>query len=75
MSRSTPVYSSGQAAGREGRPHTENPHPKHSFEELLWFHAWHVATVERQEGTKILPGLPLAESGLLMFQQKKDHEL
>lgn len=74
MSRSTPVYSAGQAAGRAGRPHTDNPHPPKSFEELLWFHAWHVAVVENELGEKILPGLPLAESGLLMFTQKRAKE-
>lgn len=75
MRGSTTIYSAGQAAGRAGRPHTDNPYPASSFEELLWFHAWHVAVVENQEGTKILPDLPLAESGMLMFQHKRDAEL
>lgn len=75
MSSCTPVHTAGQLAGRAGRPHTDNPHPKDSYEAVLWFHAWHVATVEREEDTKIVPDLPDAESGLLMFTQRKDHEL
>lgn len=75
MSKFTPVYTAGQLAGRAGLLHTVNPHPKGSYEEVLWFHAWHVATVEREEGYKIIPDLPDAESGLLMFSRKKDDEL
>lgn len=75
MSSATPVYSAGQVAGRAGRPHRENPYLKDSYEALLWFHSWHVATVEREEGRKIMPDLPEAESGLLMFSQSKDREL
>lgn len=62
----------GKEAGRAGLQHTANPHPKGSCEELAWFHAWHVATVERETGQKLLPDLPDAGSGLLMFAQKED---
>lgn len=40
--------------------------------DLAVFHAWHVASVERERGEKILPGLPDEGSGLLMFDPSRN---
>lgn len=66
------IHFAGQEAGRKGRPHTDNPHAKDTADALIWFHAWHVATVERQTGEKILPDVPADNDELRMCRPKED---
>lgn len=68
------VQAAGKNAGQSGLPHSDNPHGKGTREELSWFETWHIATVEREEGIKILSGLPDSASGLLMFRPERKEE-
>lgn len=64
----------GQQAGRRGKP---NPVARAdaSAEALELFHAWHVATVERETRTKFLAGAPdPADPDLTICRPKRKKE-
>ena len=56
----------GQEAGRQGRP---NPVAREDVSDagLQRFHAWHLATIERELGRKLLPGAPSPDEPDLMI--------
>lgn len=58
------IQAAGKLAGRTGQPHTINPHSTVSAEGLAWFHAWHLAVIEQEEGAKILVGENYAHQDL-----------
>jgi len=63
------IQAAGKLAGRTGQLHTVNPHAETSEEALVWFHSWHLAVIEKEEGEKILVGENYAHEDLMICRR------